>query len=51
MDQGEWVSGKNLDALFLDWVFNPVTSKALLAERRVAHDQVRELQARAQPSA
>ena len=47
MDQGEWVSGKNLDALFLEWVFHPVTSKTLIAERRTAHDQVRELQARA----
>jgi len=47
MDQGEWVSGKNLDALFLDWVFQPVTAKARLETRRAAHDQVVELQARA----
>ena len=47
MDQGEWVGGKNLDALFLEWVFNPLTSKKLLEERRAAHDAVREMQARA----
>jgi|GEM_PF-3033981 len=47
MDHGEWVSGKNLDALFLEWVFNPLTATKLLAERRAAHDAVKELQARA----
>jgi hypothetical protein len=47
MDQGEWVSGKNLDALFLEWVFNPDTAGPLLAERRAAHDSVKDLQARA----
>ena len=47
MDQGEWVSGKNLDTLFLDWVFNPLTASELLAERRAAHDAVRALQERA----
>src|SRR5262249_38057133 len=47
MDQGEWVSGKNLDQLFLDWVFQPVTAKPLLQERRAAHDLVDALQARA----
>jgi hypothetical protein len=47
MDQGEWVSGKNLDSLFLDWVFNPVTAKDLIAQRRAAHDSVADLQARA----
>ena len=47
MDQGEWVGNKDLDALFLEWVFNPVSSKALLEQRRATHTQVRELQARA----
>lgn len=47
MDQGEWVSGKNLDALFTEWVFNPVSSKGLLADRRAAHDSVKALQERA----
>ncbi|MGE3075985.1 MAG: hypothetical protein AB7N24_08880 [Dehalococcoidia bacterium] len=47
MDQGEWVSGKNLDSLFSDWVYNPVTSKTLLEQRRAAHDLVDALQARA----
>jgi len=47
MDQGEWVGGKNLDALFLEWVFNPVTATSLLEERREVHNQVREMQARA----
>ena len=47
MDQGEWVGGKNLDAVFLEWVFQPLTAKTLLETRRAAHDQVRELQARA----
>jgi hypothetical protein len=48
MDQGEWVSGKNLDQLFLDWVYQPLTAKPLLEQRRAAHDQVTALQARAQ---
>ncbi len=48
MDQGEWVSGKNLDQLFLDWVFNPLTSRSLLEQRRGAQDLVIALQARAQ---
>ena len=47
MDQGEFISGKNLDALYLEWVFQPVTAKPLLETRRATHDQVRELQARA----
>jgi hypothetical protein len=47
MDQGEWVSGKNLDKLFMDWVYQPVTAGPLLAERRAAHDLVDALQARA----
>ncbi|MCC6958459.1 MAG: hypothetical protein IT301_01310 [Dehalococcoidia bacterium] len=48
MDQGEWVSGKNLDQLFLDWVYQPLTAKPLLSQRREAHDSVTALQARAQ---
>ena len=48
MDQGEWVSGKNLDQLFLDWVYQPLTAKPLLEQRRAAHDLVTALQARAQ---
>lgn len=47
MDHGEWVGAKNLDTLFLDWVFQPVTAKPLLATRRAAHDKVTELQMRA----
>ncbi len=47
MDQGEWVSGKNLDSLFSEWVFNPITSKSLLEKRRAAHDSVDALKARA----
>jgi hypothetical protein len=47
MDQGEWVSGKNLDKLFMDWVYQPVTAGPLLAERRAAHNLVEALQARA----
>ncbi len=48
MDQGEWVSGKNLDSVFLEWVFNAQTAKSLLEERRAAHDSVTALQAHAQ---
>ncbi|MEO8538184.1 MAG: hypothetical protein ABI577_00485 [bacterium] len=48
MDQGEWVSGKNLDSLFMEWVFNPITAKTLISERRTAHDSVDALQSRAQ---
>jgi hypothetical protein len=47
MDQGEWVSRTNLDELFTKWVYNPDTSKNLLANRRAAHNAVDELQARA----
>ena len=47
MDQGEWVSGTNLDELFLKWVYNPATAKSLLEQRRAAHDSVDALQARA----
>ena len=47
MDHGEWVGLQPLDSLFTEWVFNPVTSKTLLEERRAAHNLVRELQDRA----
>lgn len=47
MDQGEFLADRNLDQLFLDWVFVPETAKPLLSERRAAHDLVRELRNRA----
>lgn len=47
MDRGEEVSGANLDSLFLQWVFNPATAPATLAERRAAHDTVKPLRDRA----
>lgn len=47
MDRGEEISGANLDDLFLKWVFNPKTAPALLKDRRVAHDAVKALTARA----
>jgi len=47
MDEGEAVSGANLDSLFSTWVFNPTTSAELLKERRAAHDLVATLDARA----
>jgi len=47
MDRGEEVSGKNLDALFLEWVWVPDVAKSFLGERRAAHDQVAALTARA----
>jgi hypothetical protein len=40
MDRGEEVSGANLDELFLTWVWNRETAAPLLAERRVARDQM-----------
>lgn len=43
LDQGELVSGFNLDQLFLDWVFNPETAKPLLETRRAATQQVTDL--------
>lgn len=46
MDQGEFVSGANLDALFMEWVF-PETATKLLEQRRAAHDLVDAMQARA----
>ncbi len=47
MDAGEEVSGTNLDELFLDWVWRPVTAQPILAERRAAHNLVDELRAEA----
>lgn len=47
LDQGEWVSEKVLDQLFLDWVFNPETAKSLLETRRATHDQVNAVMKRA----
>ncbi|WP_322795631.1 hypothetical protein [Tepidiforma sp.] len=47
MDQGEFLAGRNLDQLFLDWVFVSETAKPLLAERRAAHHLVRGLRDRA----
>ncbi|MGI8926227.1 MAG: hypothetical protein ACR2HN_06215 [Tepidiformaceae bacterium] len=47
MDHGERVSGANLDALFLQWVFNPDTSAPLLRDRRAALDSLAALTARA----
>lgn len=46
LDQGEFVSGANLDALFMEWVFAE-TATELLATRRAAHDLVDAMQARA----
>lgn len=48
MDQAEFLTGRNLDQLFLDWVFVPETAKPLLAQRRAAHDLVKALRDRAQ---
>ncbi|MCC7364135.1 MAG: hypothetical protein IT303_07155 [Dehalococcoidia bacterium] len=47
MDAGERVSGANLDELFLTWVYNRESAAPLIAERRAAHDKVKELTARA----
>lgn len=48
MDQAEFLTGANLDSLFLDWVFVPESAKPLLAERRAANDLVKALRERAQ---
>ncbi|GIW13936.1 MAG: hypothetical protein KatS3mg062_1375 [Tepidiforma sp.] len=48
MDQGEFLSDRNLDQLFLEWVFVPETAKPLLEQRRAAHDLVRGLRIRAE---
>jgi len=47
MDEGEAVSGANLDSLFTSWVFNPATSGPLLKTRRAAHNLVAQLDTRA----
>ena len=47
LDQGERLSGANLDALYLKWVYNSDTSAPLLRERRAAHDSVKALTERA----
>lgn len=47
MDQGEFLSDRNLDELFLEWVFVPETARPLLEERRAAHNLVRDLRTRA----
>ncbi len=47
MDQGEFLSDRNLDQLFLDWVFVPESATPLLQERRAAHELVRGLRTRA----
>jgi len=47
LDQGELVSGFNLDQLFLEWVYNPETAKPLLEVRRAANEQVTALATRA----
>jgi hypothetical protein len=47
MDQGEFFSGRNLDQLFLDWVYVPETARPLLQERRAAHELVLGLRLRA----
>jgi len=46
MDAGEYASGANLDALFLNWVFNEATATAMIRERRAAHDLVSALASR-----
>src|SRR5690606_20678831 len=48
-DAGEWASGANLDALFLDWVYVRDTAAPLLAERRAAHELVATVIARTTP--
>ena len=47
MDRGEEVSGANLDALFLEWVWVPDYAQRQLADRRAAHDLVKSLKERA----
>ncbi len=51
LDNGEAVSGANLDALFLTWVYVPETATALLEERRAAHSLVKALTTRAAEAA
>ncbi|MEO6398760.1 MAG: hypothetical protein ABIP13_09870, partial [Tepidiformaceae bacterium] len=47
MDNGERVSGANLDSLFLEWVFNQGSAASLLKERRAIYDSLAVLKARA----
>ena len=47
MDAGEALSGANLDALFLEWVWQPDYGARTLAQRRAAHDLVDSLVAEA----
>ncbi|MEP6872441.1 MAG: hypothetical protein ABI939_11415 [Anaerolineaceae bacterium] len=47
MDNGERVSGANLDRLFLEWVFNPTTAASLLSERRTIYDSLAVLNGKA----
>lgn len=47
MDRGEEVSGANLDALFLEWVWVPEYASRELAARRTAHDLAKGLKVRA----
>ena len=47
MDNGERVSGANLDRLFLEWVFNPTTAVSLLSERRTIYDSLAVLNGKA----
>ena len=47
MDNGERVSGANLDKLFLEWVFNPASAASLLTERRAVYDSLGVLNAKA----
>jgi hypothetical protein len=47
MDRGEEVSGANLDALFLEWVWVPDYASRELEARRAAYDLVNTLKTRA----
>ena len=47
MDEGEAISGANLDELYLGWVFLPETAGPVLAERRAAYDALVPLRERA----
>ena len=47
MDAGERVSAANLDALFMEWVFNPATAGSLLQQRRATYTSLNAMLARA----
>lgn len=47
LDRGEAVSGANLDAIFLEWVWYEDYASIQLADRRAAHDIVKGLESRA----